>query len=403
MRILVLLAGASLVSSLKMHSGDARDLLTSRQSEGTEGYTLDCDTLGSGKGDYNWVCLGDESVKDLVAYRSADGPPYKINGRRGDVLYIDGRSQGNYQTNAFNYLNHQPNYFFGGSFGSNYGIVVSDPSGAQMTNATCANFVGRMNSYFGTTLYCCEDLYHICGCNKEQTDIMKDGTCGDNTVSKPVLGPHDSAGGRGDPHMSNINGEKFNVNREGYAPLVSITSEGTPHLEVVALIQGVKKCQKKMFISHVNSSGSWLEKNIAVSVGDQTTGIAFRVTVDGEEVWSPSSWEYQAPATENMVFNHADKFSINEMPSHIAKGPEPGIEIKTAHDLKLRIVRPLHRATAPPHLNFEIQGLKSLPASLKLGGLLGNDDHSHWSQRSEDCGANFAHVKEDESSFASAW
>merc|ERR1719263_1068259 len=55
----------------------------------------------------------------------------------------------------------------------------------------------------------------------------------------------DKAGGGGDPHMTNMNGEKFNIVQQGYAPLISITSEGMPHLEVLALVQGVKICQKK--------------------------------------------------------------------------------------------------------------------------------------------------------------
>merc|ERR1719201_1095908 len=128
-----------------------------------------------------------------------------------------------------------------------------------------------------------------------------------------------SASGRGDPHMTNIHGEKFNIIRQGYAPLVSIASEGTPHLEVMALIQGAKKCQKKMFITHVNSSGSWLEKTVAVSVGAQIDSKAFSVTVDGQEVWSPASKGYQPPADDNLVFQHADKFSINEISRNIAQ------------------------------------------------------------------------------------
>jgi len=187
--------------------------------------------------------------------------------------------------------------------------------------------------------------------------------------------------------MTNVNGEKFNINRQGYAPLVSVTSEGMPHLEVVALIQGVKKCQKKMFITQLNSSGSWLEKTVAVAVGAQTDSKAFSVFVDGQEVWSPASLGYQPPATDNLVFTHAGKFSIKEMSS---KAEATELELQMAHDVKLKIVRPLRRKNAPPHLNFDIQGLRKLPPSFRLGGLLGNDDHLQWSTRDEECGADFA-------------
>jgi len=207
-----------------------------------------------------------------------------------------------------------------------------------------------------------------------------------------------AAGAHGDPHLLNVRGERFNINRQGYAPLVSIASEGAAHLEVMALIQGVKKCSKKFFITAVNSSGSWLEKTVAVSVGSEI-GKAFSVTVDGQEVWSPG---YEPPTTENIVFKHAEKFSVKEMSASATSGKQPGIELNTAHDVKLKIVRPLHRTDAPPHLNFDISGLKQLPQSLKLGGLLGGDDHSHWTTR-EECGPSFAREKTDEeSSIASA-
>jgi len=211
------------------------------------------------------------------------------------------------------------------------------------------------------------------------------------------------AGGHGDPHIINIKGERFNINRQGYAPMVSIASEGAAHLEVMALIQGLpglKKCSKKMLITAVNSSGSWLEKNVAVTVRDDNQ--AFRVMVDGQEVWSPGSQGYVPPTTENIVFNHAEKFSIKEMSAQATRANQPGIELQTAHDVKLKIVRPLHRAGAPPHLNFDIVGLKKLPQSFKLGGLLGGEDHSHWSTRDQDCGTSFAREMTAEGSVASA-
>jgi len=202
----------------------------------------------------------------------------------------------------------------------------------------------------------------------------------------------------------NIKGEKFNIVRTGDAPLVSIASDGTAHLEVMARIEGVKKCQKKMFITRVNSSGSWLEKNVAVTVGSQDENQAFNVMVDGQEVWSPASRGYTPPTAEKVVFNHANKFSINEMASKAAQ--QPGMQLKMSPGITMKIVRPLRRPTTPPHLNFDIQGLANLPGSFKVGGLLGQDDHSYWSAREDDCSQtsarDFARTKEDVGSIASA-
>jgi len=215
--------------------------------------------------------------------------------------------------------------------------------------------------------------------------------------------PVEEAKAGGDPHVQNIKGEKFNINRQGYAPLVSITSEGTSHLEIMALIEGVKRCQKKMFITEVNASGSWLEKSVMVQVGSNKDNRAFTLAIDGKEVWSPVAAGYQPPTDQNTVFNHAGKFSINEVPA-IAPNLKatPALELKTTHDVKMKITRPLHRPTAPPHLNFDIQGLAKVQRSFTIGGLLGRDDHSSWTARDENCGINFAHTEIAEGSVAVA-
>lgn len=201
------------------------------------------------------------------------------------------------------------------------------------------------------------------------------------------------ASAAGDPHLLNIKGEKFNIARQGSAQLVNVNSDGTSHLEVVALIEGNRRCGKKMFITEVNASGSWLEKNVAVIVGSGQEEAAFRVMVDGQEVWSPASRGYVPPSTLSKVFNHADKFYINEMPALPGMEAQVALELQTAYDVKMKISRPMFRASTTPHLNFDIHGLTTLPHSLKLGGLLGLDDHSNWVARDKDC-ASFAHSTE---------
>jgi len=239
--------------------------------------------------------------------------------------------------------------------------------------------------------------------------MTKDGPCdpswdfASDYVPPTTPAPAGSGGkAGGDPHLLNVKGERFNINRVGSAPLVSITSDGAAHLEVTALIEGVKKCQKKMFITEVNASGSWLEKNIAVTVGRQDQNHIFSVTVDGQEVWSPSVG-YQPPTTDKLVFEHADKFLIKEMTKLQNNQPgHPGVELKTARDVKMKIMRPLARPTAPPHLNFDITGLANLPRSFTLGGLLGQDDHSYWSTPDSNCAVGFAATEVVEASSATA-
>jgi len=219
--------------------------------------------------------------------------------------------------------------------------------------------------------------------------------CYSDITPAPAPAPPPHAGG--DPHLLNIQGERFNINRRGYAPLVNIASDGPAHLEVTALIEGVKACRKKMFITQINASGGWLEQNIVVHAGGNADHSAFKVTVDGQEVWSPTIDDYKPPTDEKIIFNRVDKFSIQEK----STANQPGVELHTAHNIKMKIVRPMIRPTAPPHLNFDIQGLKNLPVSFKLGGLLGREDHSYWSTPDQNCGTNFASIQ-TEGSVASA-
>jgi len=198
----------------------------------------------------------------------------------------------------------------------------------------------------------------------------------------------------GDPHLVNIKGEKFNIARQGSAPLVKIASGGAPHLEVMALIEGKRKCHKKMFISQVNASGSWLEKKVAVTVGDQTESKAFTMTVDGQEVWSPPSEGYQSPTTQNVLFNVDGKFSVSEMYNPAKSNVhQPGVQVSLPHDVEMKIMRPLRRSTTTPHLNFDIKGLHKLQGSFAVGGLLGLDDHSSWTTQDKDCRAEFSRIE----------
>jgi len=224
----------------------------------------------------------------------------------------------------------------------------------------------------------------------------------------PAPAPAPGGGGKagGDPHLLNIKGEKFNIVRQGYAPLVNIASDGAAQLEVMALIEGVRTCSKKMFITQVNSSGSWLEKHVAVVLETDNSELVFSVMVDGQRVWSPAQLGYHPPTTENIVFNHGDRFSISELTAKATTAKlSSGIEVKTAHDVTMKIMRPLHRSSTTPHLNFDIQGLKNLPKTFKVGGLLGEDDHAFWSNRQEEqCAKNFAHDRNsaEDGSVASA-
>lgn len=215
-------------------------------------------------------------------------------------------------------------------------------------------------------------------------------------------GPSGGAGAKGDPHLKNVNGNKFDVVRQGNAPLLKISSDsdGATNLKIIGRIEGATRCAEETMITALNISGSWLEQNVLVSVGDHAK--ALHVIVNGQQVWSASQTapEYQdrldwsvaggfdKKYQRNFVFNReSDKFFVEELDTSKTAKTDPGVQIQMSANPKLilKILRPMRHEKTTPHLNLDIKGLGSISRSLKVGGLLGNDDHSDWIKKSEDC------------------
>lgn len=202
----------------------------------------------------------------------------------------------------------------------------------------------------------------------------------------------------GDPHLQNLNGEKFNAHRHGLAPLVKIPADTSAHLRVVGLIEGIAPCKKTGYITAMNVSGSWLENTVAVHMGDhpETDEQAFYVQVDEQQVWSPAKsrnlpqWEgnIKDHKERRIVFNHkGGKFSILELDESLTSQHAPGVRIQLSSypNLVIQIIRPMHRDITKPHFNFVISGLQSISHNFSVGGLLGTDDYSAWTKPSQEC------------------
>jgi len=209
------------------------------------------------------------------------------------------------------------------------------------------------------------------------------------------------AAAKGDPHLINVNGDKFNVQRQGSAPLLKVSedSDGDTLLKIMGRIEGPTECAQETMITALNISGSWLEKNVVVKVGDKDQ--AFHVIVDEQQVWSAGQTapEYEdrmdfnaARAEEkykrNFVFTHeAGLFSVEELDTSKTAKSDPGVQIQMPNNpgLSMKILRPMRHASVTPHLNLNVKGLGAISRSLKVGGLLGTDDHSNWSNKSAKC------------------
>lgn len=212
----------------------------------------------------------------------------------------------------------------------------------------------------------------------------------------------------GDPHLTNVAGQKFNIQRTGYAELLKIPGQGE-QLKILGLIEGAKACAKKTWISKLNMTGSWLEKRIAIdAAAENEERISFSLTIDEQQVWTPSI-DQKASLNKNIVFKHeAGKFFIRELDSKETDARQPGVQIHLASvpNLILKVTRPMLRSSVSPHLNLNVHGLSS-PGILSVGGLLGSDDHSDWSTTPSECKSfqRIAHFEseEDPTGSVAAW
>jgi len=208
----------------------------------------------------------------------------------------------------------------------------------------------------------------------------------------------------GDPHMTNVAGEKFNIHKKGYADLLKIPAGGK-QLKIMGLIQGAKMCSKKTWITRLNMTGAWLEKKVTLDAQAEE-GHSFSMTIDEQQVWAPEV-DQEASQERNIIFNHeAGKFFVRELNSKETDSKRPGVQIHldSVPGLILKVTRPRERSSASPHLNLDVNGLSS-SGIVSVGGLLGSDDHSEWSAIPENC-QSFSKTIEDDyysSSAGASW
>jgi hypothetical protein len=207
----------------------------------------------------------------------------------------------------------------------------------------------------------------------------------------------------GDPHMTNVAGEKFNIHKKGYADLLKIPAGGE-QLKVLGLIEGSKRtvCTKKTWISRLNMTGSWLEKKVAMDA-EAEEGHSFSLTIDDQQVWAPKI-DDEATHDKNIIFNHeAGRFFVRELNSKETDSRQPGVQIHLASvpNLILKVTRPVARSGVSPHLNLNVNGLSSA-GILSVGGLLGSDDHSEWSVIPAECASFNRQQGTDDGSGSSA-
>lgn len=211
----------------------------------------------------------------------------------------------------------------------------------------------------------------------------------------------------GDPHLTNVKGERFNIKKAGSVPLLKIPAGGK-QLKIMGLIEQAKQCSKVTFITELSLTGSWLEKKVDVAVNpNRTDGSTFFLAVDGQRIWTHSNdveaprFDYsgkQVGGSESKIFEPENgHFFIDQLAQHETAESKPGVKFQLANapGLSITVTYPMVKASVRPHLNLDVKGLES-HAIVSVGGLLGSDDHSEYSMTSAECKSFARHSPAEE-------
>jgi len=143
--------------------------------------------------------------------------------------------------------------------------------------------------------------------------------------------------GRGDPHLVNVHGQRFDLYQPGVHPLIRIpkaVGRKTAFL-VLARATHIGASCSDMYFTEVNMTGMWTRRHRAADL-----------------TWSAGAVERDHPKW--------NKF----------------------HGINVKVVRG-HTLQGTAYLNVLVRGLNK--ANFGIGGLLGEDDHTAASTRNDDC------------------
>jgi len=185
----------------------------------------------------------------------------------------------------------------------------------------------------------------------------------------------DAAGGdvvssSGDPHMVNVNGDAFDIYRTGVWEFLRIPREAdsaTADLKMDANVTNMgtseDKCTKALYITRFTIGGKWLASHaIDVRVINGKMHVSM-----GRLILTPSSKPRFTGSTPHgyvrVDMPTEDMVSVRIGSAMIALGVDR---------------KPIHS-----YLNMQAKGVSSLGG--KMGGLLGDDDHSWISMRPASC------------------
>jgi len=189
--------------------------------------------------------------------------------------------------------------------------------------------------------------------------------CATDSEPKEFWAP--SGGIFGDPHVVNMAGEKFDILATGTFSLLSLTKATEENLMINGTIARFGTKCGESFITDLEHTGGWLRKAY------NTGSLKVRAVQD-------------TPKQQALQINFGQKWEplsdLQEM-AHVSKTAD-GIQFDFSR-VSVQVSAGKHWRHGWNFLNLDVQGLASLDDSIRVGGLLGYDDHTHVLQADADC------------------
>lgn len=210
----------------------------------------------------------------------------------------------------------------------------------------------------------CGEVLTIYGVNRKVAASITSGgwagSSGVQTIKVSACPPS----AKGDPHVTNVKGERFDLLKSGMRSLVQYPRDATsdPSLVVMArIVRADAKWCENTFIEQVQAHGSMLGANVRVTMGKLRSPGPFTVFVDEKA----------------MTLDEVVEKGPLPLPRHggyitALNGKARKILLTLAHGVTVRVAHVKH--THFQFLNVDVSGLMDLPG--EVGGLLGLDDHS---------------------------
>jgi hypothetical protein len=221
------------------------------------------------------------------------------------------------------------------------------------------------------------------------------------TSSEIPVAPDEPFGGWGDPHLTNVKGEHFELNSPGEHVLVKIPRGSGRDFQLHATVAqfnsrgGRKAC--KFFFTNFSMSGAWLglDHNDKIDVwagkggslddfglvfGKDRTITHFRKLVKAQEATMLGGTMVEA-CGENV---NSESYSLCQRLGHKFRRNPKKVLLTLSSPKPVHLALSRYESADPAFLDISVDGL-SAHGSDDVGGLLGNDDHSKVSAWPSDC------------------